>query len=49
MKRKHPDLETRHLDTLMRELARARNQASGLDNMLPELLDDYFDSIDTAA
>ena len=49
MKRKHPDLETRHLDTLMRELARARNQASGLDDMLPELLDDYFDSIDTAA
>lgn len=49
MKRKHPDLETRHLDTLMRELARARNQASGLDEKLPELLDDFFDSIDTAA
>jgi phage terminase Nu1 subunit (DNA packaging protein) len=49
MKRKHPDLETRHLDTLMRELARARNQASGLDNMLPELLDDYCDSFDTTA
>lgn len=49
MKRKHPDLETRHLDTLMRELARARNQASGLDSLLPELLDDYFDSIDSAA
>ncbi|CDG55224.1 MULTISPECIES: terminase small subunit [Halomonadaceae] len=49
MKRKHPDLETRHLDTLMRELARARNQASGLDSLLPELLDDYFDIIDSAA
>lgn len=49
MARKHPDLETRHLDTLMRELARARNQASGLDEKLPELLDDYFDSIDSAA
>lgn len=49
MKRKHPDLETRHLDTLMRELARARNKASGLDEKLPELLDDFFDSIDTAA
>ncbi|MDN3525648.1 terminase small subunit [Halomonas sabkhae] len=49
MKRKHPDLETRHLDTLMRELARARNQASGLDEKLPELLDDFFDSIDSAA
>jgi len=49
MKRKHPDLETRHLDTLMRELARARNKASGLDETLPELLDDFFDSIDSAA
>lgn len=49
MKRKHPDLETRHLDTLMRELARARNKASGLEDKLPELLDDFFDSIDSAA
>ncbi len=49
MKRKHPDLETRHLDTLMRELARARNKASGLDERLPELLDDFFDGIDSAA
>ena len=49
MRRKHPDLETRHLDTLMRELARARNKASGLDDKLPELLYDFFDSIDSAA
>lgn len=48
MKRKHPDLETRHLDTLMRELARARNKASGLDDILPELMDEFFDGIDSS-
>ncbi|MDN6323513.1 MAG: terminase small subunit [Halomonas sp.] len=49
MKRKHPDLETRHLDTLMRELALARNKASGLHDTLPELLDEFFDDLDGAA
>lgn len=44
MKRKHPDLETRHLDTLMRELSKARNQAAGLDDRLPGFLDDYIDA-----
>lgn len=44
MKRKHPDLEVRHLDTLMRELAKARNQAAGLDDRLPGFLDDYIDA-----
>ncbi len=42
MKRKHPDLETRHLETLMRELAKARNQAAGLDDRLPGFLDEFI-------
>lgn len=48
MKRKHPDLETRHIDTLLRELARARNIASGLDEGVPDLLDDYFETLNTS-
>lgn len=44
MQRKHPDLEARHLDTLMRELAKARNKAAGLDDRLPGFLDDYIDA-----
>jgi terminase small subunit / prophage DNA-packing protein len=44
MKRKHPDLETRHLDTLMRELSKARNQAAGLDNRLPGFLDEFINA-----
>lgn len=48
MKRKHPDLETRHIDTLLRELARARNIASSLDESVPELLDEFFENINQA-
>ncbi|PSJ23825.1 DNA-packaging protein [Halomonas sp. ND22Bw] len=44
MQRKHPDLETRHINTLMRELAKARNKAAGLDDRLPGFLDDYIDA-----
>lgn len=44
MKRRHPDLETRHLDSLEREVAKARNQAAGLDDRLPGYLDDYIDA-----
>ncbi|MGM0703876.1 MAG: terminase small subunit [Pseudomonadota bacterium] len=45
MKRKHPDLEPRHLDTLSRELAKARNQAAGLHETIPEHLDEYHDTL----
>jgi len=45
MKRKHPDLEARHLDTLSRELAKARNQAAGLHETIPEHLDEYHDTL----
>lgn len=45
MKRRHPDLEPRHLDTLSRELARARNQAAGLYETVPEQLDEYHDTL----
>ena len=46
LKRKHPDFETRHMDTLQRELAKARNLAASLDERLDTLLDDYLASAD---
>jgi len=45
MKRKHPDLEARHIDTLTRELAKARNAASSLGESIPGQLDEYHDKI----
>jgi terminase small subunit / prophage DNA-packing protein len=45
MKRKHPDLEARHLETLGRELAKARNQAAGLHETVTEHLDEYHDTL----
>lgn len=45
IKRKHPDLEPRHLDTLSRELAKARNQAAGLHETIPEHLNEYHDTL----
>ncbi|KGE78265.1 terminase small subunit [Halomonas salina] len=48
MKRKHPDLEARHMDTLQRELAKARNQAAGLSDQLPEQLNEYHDTLASA-
>lgn len=45
MKRKHPDLEARHLDTLSRELAKARNQAAGLHDTVSDHLDEYHDTL----
>jgi phage terminase Nu1 subunit (DNA packaging protein) len=42
LKRKHPDLEVRHLDSIQRELARARNRAAGLDELLPGFIDEYL-------
>jgi phage terminase Nu1 subunit (DNA packaging protein) len=47
MKRKHPDLETRHLETLTRELAKARNQAASMHETIPEHLNEYHDTLST--
>ena len=49
MRRKHPDLEARHLNTLNRELAKARNQAASLGSTLPDILDDYLQTFTPAA
>ena len=45
-RRKFPELETRHIEHLKREIVKAQNIASGLDGMLPELLDEYISGSD---
>lgn len=42
VRRRFPELETKHIEYLTREIAKARNIAAGLDAMIPELLDDYL-------
>ncbi len=41
IRRAHPDLEPRHIESITREVAKARNKAAGLDEILPELVEDY--------
>ncbi|SDS25899.1 Phage DNA packaging protein, Nu1 subunit of terminase [Halopseudomonas litoralis] len=46
LKRRHPDLEVRHIESVQREIAKVRNRAALLDERLPEMLDEYLDSTD---
>lgn len=46
MKRKHPDLEPRHLDSFSKEIAEARNKAAALGDDLPRIADEFFRSIE---
>ncbi len=46
LKRRHPDLAVRHIESVQRELAKARNRAATLDERLPGLLDEYLDATD---
>lgn len=48
VKRKHPDIEPRHLEAVQREVAVTRNEAATLYERLPEILDDYLASVDEA-
>lgn len=46
LRRKHPDLDVRHVESLQREIAIARNAAAELGDQLPELVDEYFETLD---
>ena len=46
LKRRHPDLEVRHIESVQRELAKVRNRSAMLDERLPELMDEYLDASD---
>lgn len=45
LRRRHPDLDVRHVESLQREIALARNTAAELGDLLPELLDEYVESM----
>ncbi|MDO9406260.1 MAG: terminase small subunit [Polaromonas sp.] len=49
VKRKCPDIEVRHLEAVQREVAVARNDAVDLADKLPELLDEFVESLDEGA
>lgn len=49
VKRKCPDIEVRHLEAVQREVAVARNDAVKLADRLPELLDEFVESLDEGA
>lgn len=46
LRRKHPDLEARHITTLEREATKVRNACAGFADKLPELADEFFSSTD---
>jgi len=46
LKRRHPDLAVRHIESVQRELAKARNRAATLDERLSGLVDEYLDTAD---
>lgn len=46
MRRKHPELEARHVNTLEREATKIRNACADFAEKLPELADEYFQSTD---
>lgn len=45
LRRKHPDLDARHVESLQREIANARNSAAEVGERLPELLDEFVESL----
>jgi phage terminase Nu1 subunit (DNA packaging protein) len=46
VKRKHPDIDVRHLEAVETEIAVTRNAAAGLADRIPELLDEYLATLD---
>ncbi len=47
MRRKHPDMPLHLVEALQREIAHARNAAAGLGERLPELIDEFFETLGT--
>jgi len=43
LRRKHPEMDPRHLESLEREIAVARNLAAEVGEKVPEFLDEYFE------
>lgn len=45
LRRRHPEIDVRHIESLQREIATARNTAAELGDHLPEMLDEYLESL----
>ncbi|KJK17154.1 terminase small subunit [Pseudomonas sp. 2(2015)] len=45
VKRKHPDINVRHLEAVESEIAVTRNEAVALADRIPELLNEYINSL----
>ncbi|RON48569.1 DNA packaging protein [Pseudomonas frederiksbergensis] len=43
LRRKHPEMDPRHLESLEREIAVARNLAAEVGEKVPEFVDEYFE------
>lgn len=46
MRRRHPDLQPRHIDTLEREATKIRNACAAFADNLPVLMDEFLDCSD---
>lgn len=46
VKRKHPDIEARHLEAVQREVAVTRNETAKLNERLPEILNEFISAMD---
>jgi len=46
LRRRNPDLDARHVEAMQREIALARNLAAGLGDQLPDLVNEYFETLD---
>ncbi|MYL22339.1 DNA-packaging protein [Halomonas alkaliantarctica] len=48
MRRKHPELEARQLDSLLREITRARNAAASISEQMPEIVKEYSATVEVS-
>jgi phage terminase Nu1 subunit (DNA packaging protein) len=46
LRRRHPDVQTRFIDTAEREMTKIRNTCAQLADRAPEWIDEFLDSID---
>lgn len=49
LRRAHPDLESRHIESITKEVAKARNKAVEIDEILPELVEEYVETVNESS
>ena len=48
IRRAHPDLDARHIESISGEVSKARNKAAEVDEILPDLVSEYAETISEA-